>query len=207
MKTRSVVEEHMKVPAGLEHGAIRQFPPRRSETFEVEVSGNLKVKYDALLKPGTLSGPASSDTVRELPHGYAILVNLYKDIKFMNEVRWSGDKAINEYLYEKHPDVIKYLHTNRLRIAAEIVGTKPEEKFAISESADAKTESSVCFECTNTAIGTATSETHQETQSDVETISTAVATSEHYACVTKKGTDSVGRNFSVWSRKPPKITV
>ncbi len=179
----------------------REVGIKRPKGFEVAVSEGLRAKYDALLQPANLLRAANITAVtEELPVGYALLVNLYKDQEFMNKVRWDGDAAINRYLYEKYPDVVQYLRANKLRISSEIVGRAREEIAIESANTKASSGSRVCYESKSEAIATAKSEATQRAGRESESRAVASFREETMACIHCESKTSGSNRFSIWSR-------
>lgn len=163
----------------------RRTPPnsprveQRSKTFVIPVQESIRDKFNAILKPASLKNMEIKEgQIRELPPGYALLVQLYKDSEFMNDIRWAGDEQIQNYLREQYPDVIQYLRTHKLRISASIVGNLTSNEFLAQQK--------VCVDSKSVAVASA--DTHADVRASIDSKATAVAKAETVACV--KGNSS-----------------
>lgn len=92
--------------------------------FRFSVDVDLRSRYDEVLKPENLEGGLVPKglKVTELPEGYSIVLDLYKDVEFMINIRFQAKAIIDEYLVKKHPMVVDYLKAHNLRVVSQVVG-------------------------------------------------------------------------------------
>lgn len=179
----------------------------QTHEFKIDVTESLRTKYDLILNPESLSSNNCTAAIQDLPKGYVILVNLYKDHYFMNTIRWSGDESINAYLKERHPDAIKYLSANKLRVTSAIVGRKPEDDFAIRESASvgAGAGASTCHEHSSQAVATVRTNSTNRFGREYSTSSTAAFERSAVVCCRNESRGRISKDFTIWSRKTTRI--
>jgi len=124
--------------------------------FRPSVEGSLKYQYDEILKPAVLVDEKFDRgiEIRDLPEGYSIVVELYRDHEFMNEIRFQNKSTVDKYLVDHHPLVVKYLSAHSMRVIAQVIGLNDSDSKKIL-LAD---EVSVCTISTVAAIAAAVAE-------------------------------------------------